>query len=301
MYAKTNYIQKAYYDVCSNIVKDIHSNFLSSKKDLNLEQTIGPQNIIIPQRNPFDAINMIRKRSISIDNKSSLYSYFENRKNGNQIFQYVTIESLFKKDVVKSFKQSDSINIDSKIQQDNNILSYQVNRQFSSIDKIIYGGPRKIATKNFTTQEYQVNIINTSDSNYKDGGVDGKSDTSAYFKNKFLSSTNPPQRYRPRDESQRARDYIPEYSADREAYLALLLQNSLKIRVPGDFILTAGVMINCDIPNKNALTAEQGLDPLMTGNFLITRIHHKVGLVQERPRYTCIIEGIKGSFSEGIQ
>jgi hypothetical protein len=115
-----------------------------------------------------------------------------------------------------------------------------------------------------------------------------------------LNARIPPQSFIPVDISQRATTYIAEATADFQSYLGQILQNSLKIRVPGDTQLTPGVTIDCTFPNRSGITTEMQEDPLMSGKFLISRIHHRIGLVQERPRYTCIIEAIKGRFEEGI-
>ena len=298
LFAKTNFVQKSYYDLCSNIVQDIHKTYLKSPKPITVEATRAAQNLVIAQRNPYDAIAMVRKRAVSATNKSSLYTYFESRVNNNQVFKFVTLESLFGQTSVKSFQQSDAVNVNLALRNDNNIISYNIPNQFSAIDRITSGGQRKIVSFNTTTQQYETTIVSTNDTDYKTGGSN-KSDVSTFFKNLF-SSINPPQSFIPEDISQRALTYIPETSADQQAYLAIMLQNTMKIKVYGDLALTAGIMINCTIPDKQNFTGAPKTDPLMTGNFLVSRIHHRIGLVQERPRYTCTIECLKGNFSEGI-
>jgi hypothetical protein len=79
----------------------------------------------------------------------------------------------------------------------------------------------------------------------------------------------------------------------------MLMQNAMNIRVPGDSALKAGVMINCAIPVRDSTTSNKRNDPLLSGNFLITRIHHEIGDPGQRPRYTCNIECIKGNLEEG--
>jgi hypothetical protein len=140
--------------------------------------------------------------------------------------------------------------------------------------------------------------VQTSDANFKDGGKG--TDVSSGFINRYFNARIPPQALIPVDISQRALTHIPESTADFQAYIAQILQNSLKIRVPGDTQLTAGVTINCTLPNRSGTTNNMQEDPLMSGKFLISRIHHKIGLLQERPRYTCIIEALKGRFEEGV-
>ena len=300
MYAKSFYVQKSYVSLCSEIVKDIHYNYLNSTKEIVLEDTIGPQNILIPHKNPYDAINLVRKRSVSPINKSSSYVYFENRQNEQQTYNFITIESIFRgKNIIKSFKQSSAINSSFFDNKSNNIISYRIPHQFSSIDKIALGGPRKITTYNFTTQEFISSIVETSDSSFASGG--NGTDISSAFKNLFYKAQIPPQSIIPIDISQRASTNIPFATPNLQAYLSVLNQNSMKIRVPGDTILTSGILINCDIPNKLATTGPIELDPLLSGTFLVSRIHHKIGLFHEKPRYTCIMECLKGNYNESVQ
>lgn len=299
MYAKTNYVQKAYGqsdnegELCSDIIKDIHISYLRSQKPIIVEQTKTPQKIVVPHMSPFRAIEMIRKRSVSADNKSPLYVYFENRQNEQQAYNFVTIEKLFSQSIVKSFEQS-ALNIDYAAREDNNIISFKIPTQFKSIENIQYGGPRKITTFNFTTWQFESKIVEPKPSEYSLGGE--SSNITSDFENKYFDSKIPPQSIIPVDISQRPVTNIPEHTGDLQVYLAALMQNAMKIRVPGDTLLTAGQMIECTIPNKKGFTGESEEDPLMTGNFLISRIHHKIGEFGERPRYTCVIECIKGAY-----
>lgn len=300
MFAKTNYVQKSYNDLCSNMVQDICENYLSTRKRVVVEETRGNQNILVPHKSPFEAIRMIRARSVSSsDNRSSSYVFFEARENEEQLLRFCTLESRFATEPVKRFKQSGAININVlNAEQDTNILSFKIPQQISSIDRIAFGGPRRITTFNWTTWQTETRDVQTSDSNYKDGG--GGTDVSNTFRNRYYNTRIPPQALIPVDISDRPSTYIPESSADYQAYIAQLLQNTLKIRVPGDTQLTAGVTIDCTLPNRSGNTTEMKEDPLMSGKFLISRIHHRIGMVQERPRYTCIIECLKGRFEEGI-
>lgn len=293
MYAKTNYVQKSYNQLCSEMIEDVHTNYLRSQKPIIVEQTKTPQKIVVPHMSPFRAIEMIRKRSVSADNKSPLYVYFENRQNEQQTYNFVTIEKLFSDPIVKAFEQS-ALNIDYAAREDNNILSFKIPTQFKSIENIQYGGPRKITTFNFTTWQFESKIVEPKPSEYSLGGE--SSNITSDFENKYFDSKIPPQSIIPVDISQRPVTNIPEHTGDLQVYLAALMQNAMKIRVPGDTLLTAGQMIECTIPNKKGFTGESEEDPLMTGNFLISRIHHKIGEFGERPRYTCVIECIKGAY-----
>jgi hypothetical protein len=299
MHAKTNIIQKSYNQLCSEMVEDIHKNYLKSTKELVLEPTRAPQRVLIPSMNPYEAVNLIKRRSVSADQRSSFYCFFENRRQEEQTFNFVTIEGLFDTDPVKQFQMSDAVNITILAKGDDNILAFRVPNQFNSADRIAYGGPRRVTTFNFTTWEFETRIVQTDDSNFTGVGGSGGF-TSGNFTNRYFTSDSPPQSIIPVDISQRPETFIPESTPDTQALVALLLQNAIRIRVIGDTILTAGVTIDCELPNRRGFTSPGTDDPLITGKILITRIHHRIARTGDRPRYTCIIEGIKGRYEDAL-
>lgn len=298
MYAKTNFVQKSYNQLCSEMVEDIHTAYLKSTKPIIVEPTSAPQRIIIPHKNPYQAIDLIKRRSVSAENDASLYMFFENRTNEQQTFNFVTIEKMFTGEPVKDFQMSDAININSLARGDDNIIAFRIPDQFNSTDRIAHGGPRRVTTFNFTTWEFANQNIQTNDASYIDGGSGTMN--SATFRSRYFNADIPPQALIPVDISQRPTTFIPEATPDLQAYTASMLQNSIRIKVIGDTILTAGVMINCQLPNKQSFTSPPTEDLLITGKFLITRIHHRISEVVDRPRYTCVIEAVKGRYEEGV-
>ena len=298
MYAKTNFVQKSYNQLCSEMVEDIHANYLKSAKPIVVEPTRSPQRIMIPHKSPYEAINLIKRRSVSAEQDASLYMFFENRANEQQTFNFVTIEKLFTGEPVKDFQMSDAINTSILNRGDDNIIAFKIPNQFSSTDRIAYGGPRRVTTFNFTTWEFETRNVETSDSDFTDGGTGTMN--SAAFRSRYFNADIPPQSMIPVDISQRPETFIPEATPNVQAFMASMMQNSMKIRVIGDTILTAGVTINCQLPNRQAFTGSVSTDPLMNGKFLITRIHHRIAEAMDKPRYTCVIEGIKGRYEESV-
>lgn len=298
LHSKTNFVQKSYNGQLSDAVQDIHKNFMKSQKPLIVEDTKGMQNIVLGNHNPLKAIDIIRRRSISSQNKSSSYVFFETRDSGQQAYKFTTIEQLFQGSPVKSFQQSDAINSSIMNQVDNNILLYQVPKQLSSTDRIETGGKRRTTSFNFRTHSYDVKDILTDATQYTTGGS-GTYD-SPDFISKYYNPKIPPQAFIPIDTSQRATTYIPDQTPDQQAYVAALMQNAMTIRVYGDTALKAGDVVNAAIPNKVALTDNSQTDPLLSGKFLISRIHHEIAGPGARPRYTCVIELLKGNLDEGV-
>jgi len=298
LHSKTNYIQKSFNSTISDMVKDIHKNFMKSEKEIEVEETKGKQKIIISHQNPYKATDVVRRRGISNENKSSSFVFFETRSGGNQKFKFTTIEKLFNGEVVKKFQQSDAVNSSMMNKTDNNILAYEVPKQFSATDRIATGGKRRVSSFDVRTHTYKTKDIDTDATKYKTGGT-GSYDSSE-FKSKYFNPKIPPQAVIPVDTSQRPVTTIPEQTADQQAFLAALMQNAMKIKVYGDANLKAGDMVDAAIPNKVSTTSNKDTDPLLSGKFLVSRIHHQIGGAGERPRYTCVMELLKGNLEKGV-
>jgi hypothetical protein len=280
---------------CADIIQNVHKNRRSVglvKKPIVVEQTKGIMPIRISAMFPMQAINMLRNRAISPDHSSSSYVYFETRDKEQQIYKFVTIEGMFSQKSIATFNQSYGGMID--YQDPNaqtNILAYKVDRQFSSLDIIKYAGPQKSQELDLTTGNYKSNLTKPIDK-FTTAGTD----KSIYvgLENTYFNGSDVPLAISPTDYSSSKETYVPQGIPNFKTYMALLLQNSLRIRVPGDTIIKPGTMITCNITNKQDTDGSPSNDSLLSGNFLVTRVHHRIGEKNnERPRYTCIIECIK--------
>jgi len=281
---------------CADIIKNVHKNHRSLgmlKKPIVVEQTKGIMPIRISAMFPMQAINMLRNRAISPDHSSSSYVYFETRDNEQQVYKFVTIEGMFAQKPIATFNQSYGGMID--YQDPNaqkNILAYKVDRQFSSLDMIIYAGPQISLSVDLTTQNFGNGLVNPVDTNFLTAGTDNS--IIGGLLNTYFNNSDVPLTMTPTDYSSSKETYVPQGTPNYRTYMALLLQNSLRIRVPGDTIIKPGTMITCNIVTKHDTDGSPINDPLLSGNFLVTRVHHRIGEKNnERPRYTCIIECIK--------
>jgi hypothetical protein len=294
--AKNNYVEKTFSAQISDIIKTIHKDYLQSSKKIEVEETKGKQDIKISHKNPYEAIEIAMKRAVSNENKSSLFVFFETRSGSEQIFKFTTIEKLFKGSSVKTFKQSDSINSSMDNKTDDQIFGVETPNQFNAVDRIAIGGQVKVATFNFRTWEYTTNTLTKNSKDYKTGG--GGDLNTGKFTQEYREAqgqAKPRLLLVPVDTSQRAKTSIPTYIADKQNFAATLMQGTVKLRVPGDLKLKAGDVITANLPTRKGTTDNTKNDPSLSGKFLISRIHHDIGKPEEKPRYTCVIELLKGN------
>ncbi len=285
MYAKTNYVQKQYNTLISSIVQDIHTNFLQSIKPLQVEPTSGEQNIMIPNYDPFKAIDNVRRRAVSTTNQSSSYVYFENAL--GMYFQ--TIEGMLQQGPIKNFIRLDSLSSSIFTESENNILSLEVPQIISSTDRISLGSlTQRISTYNFRTRKYTYNDVTPPNSSYNSGAFTGKYGSN-YGKHSFI----------PVDTANRPSTSIDTMTPYQMAFVARMMQTQLNIRVYGDGIVKAGDVVNINIPEISNITGAIPNDPILSGNYLVTRICRNIGLSFERPRYMDSIELINGELGSG--
>lgn len=297
--AKTNYVQKSYTTEISSIVEDIHKEFLKSSKPIEVEKTKGQQNVVLPNYSPYKAIDVVRRRAVSDENKSSSFVYFETREGGEQAFKFMTIEKMFKGPTVKTVRQLDTAGYQFMEGMDEQIMSMEVPKQFDSVDRVQTGGKRRVSYYDFRTQKYRKKDVTPDPKSYKTGGQ-GSYESSKFKQEYYDSVKNPPPSIVPVDYSQRKKTDIPEKSADQLVYIATLMQNAVKMRVMGDFALKPGVMIDAKIPQKKMTTGPRDDDKMLSGKFLVTRVKHEVAELGVSPRFTTAIECVKGNPEEGV-
>jgi hypothetical protein len=83
------------------------------------------------------------------------------------------------------------------------------------------------------------------------------------------------------------------------AYLSNVMQCYINLKVNGDPTVMAGSTITLNIPEAITTTGTQQLDPLISGNYLVSGINRNIGPVDMKPRYVDIIEALTPSLAAG--
>lgn len=283
------YIQKSYQQkLISDIVKDVLTSYLNTTKKINLEPTKGPQNLLAQNEKCWEFIDRIRRRAASSTNQSSSYVFFENQ-NG---FNFVTIESMFKGSPLKNFVVDNTVGADMTKLTDTNIFAYELPHVFNAVDRISRGTiSSRTSTFNFETNEYNQNTASKPGASDTSGGKGTWNNNS--FNNKFgkypgRSSVLPYDNRNPITN-------IPESTPNQLSYSGELMQNLIKLRVFGDPKLYAGGLIYAAIPSQTSTTGSQTGDRDVGGNMVIASLRHMITPEGERPRYSCVLECLKGN------
>lgn len=283
------YIHKSYYKkLISANVQDVLKSYLKTSKKITIEETRGIQDIIASNEKAWDFINKLKRMAVSAKNQSSSYVFFENQSG----FNFVTIESMFKGSPVKSFVQDSTVGTDIMKLTDNNIFAYELPHMINAVDRIDRGTLKsRYSTFNFETNEYISKSIDFPDKGDKSGG------SSTWNKDSFASKFG---KYPGRNstmpyDNRRPITNIPESTPNQLAYSGNLSQSLIKMRVFGDAKLKAGDLIEAKIAQQNSLTANPREDTDISGNMIIASLRHMINPEGERPRYSCVMECLKGA------
>lgn len=282
------YIQKSYKGkTISSNVQDVLKSYLKTGKRINVEESKGIQDIIANNEKAWEFIDRIRRRAVSSKNQSSSYVFFENQDG----FNFVTLESLFKGSSVKSFVQDATVGSDMTKLTDNNIFGYELPQIFSAMDRIDKGTMKsRFSYFNFETNEYIQKSVDFPDKDDKSGGS-GSWNTRA-FTSKF--GKYPGRKSNIPYDNRLPITNIPESTPNQLAYTGNMMQNFIKLRVPGDTKLKAGDLIEAKIQQQNSLTANPKQDTDISGNMVIASLRHMINPEGQRPRYSCVLECLKG-------
>jgi hypothetical protein len=292
---QANQVIKGYNTNISSMVTDIVSYYLGTKKSIDVQQTKGIQKVLVQSQNPFDAIAMLRKRSISIDNKSSSFVFFENQDG----FHYKTIEKLMEGDTGdRVFTNDETIRTDIRAPIFRNLINYEQPAQYSVIDRIGHGGLSVDMQKfDFKTLKYtrKASKFNPSDFKNADGTLKNpdSDELSQYARS---SATN----IKIWHDSSYPDTFLSEGLGPRASAINLFSQGGLLLHVFGDSELTAGQMLEVKLLENSTSTGTVEEHHLLSGKYLITFLHHQILSEGTNPRYTCSIETLKGGYKEAV-
>ena len=292
---KSNQVTKAYNTNISAMVSDIVSYYLGTKKDIDVQQTKGIQKVIVQSQNPFDAITMLRKRSISVDNKSSSFVFFENQEG----FHFKTLEKLMEEDVSdRTFTNDETIRTDITKPIFRNLINYEQPSQYSVGERIGEGGLSVDMLKfDFKTLKYtrKASKFNPSDFKNADGTLKNP-DADELKEYGRQSGTN----INIWHDSSYPDTFLSDGLGPRTSAINLFSQGGLLLHVFGDSELTAGQMLEVKLLENATSSGTVEEHHLLSGKYLITFLHHQILAEGNNSRYTCSIETLKGGYKEEV-
>lgn len=283
-----------------DVVRALFKNYMKSTKNVNLgDPTKGVQKLLFSRIRPLQAIDMVRKRSVSAKYISSSYVFFENKRG----FNFCTIEYLINQlqDNVndKQFFVDTGQNTDGRNMNTRSIIDFRNVSQVNNTQKISQGGLNNIVkrfdllTGKVTSTQY-INIEKQNQFQLADKPLP-------------LNTTQFEQQHN----QQPATSFLMPHSSDnpenfmdtilgsRHAFVTKMAQNIFQVFVYGDIALTAGDVITINVNTPQGSTGPSGDNRLLAGKYLISRLRHIVINGGPNPKsYMVSMELIKGFYED---
>jgi hypothetical protein len=303
----------------SDIVKDIMFNQLSVRSDKfltsNIEETKGTRDIVIPNLKPFEAISWLSTQAISNSSKTegSPYLFFENY-NG---YNFKSLQSLYAGEIYNVYRYEPK-NLadpnDSRVQdiliELSNVISFENISNFDTINSINNGGfANRLYAIDTVRQTYTVNDFDYWKYTLKNQGLNtfpiitnaknrkGDSANTTYNSVVKTATTNTGQttfNSYIKSKSPDIKDILIEQRLPyRTAQLSHLNTVRYKITIPGDPMMTVGLVIDFNLPDYRTVDdGDRIMDIYYSGKFLVTAVRH---IINQENKFISILEISKES------
>lgn len=312
-------VSKSYKNTSiTKIVSDITLNYLGIGKDNNskfisIDETLGTYDFVLPNKKPIETINWLANYAIpkNYPNGADIL-FFENRIG----YFFTSLQNLFRTDAVLTFYYNPK-NVEGDVYSKmTNVLTFELLSHVNTLDAVNSGTfanrtitidllRRKKHVYDFNYNEYFKNSISLNSSpvtnNYKN--TMGKSlydspskDMEAGALRYSVSNFNQQDGgdYTKNKPGTVQKDFnIEKTISNRVAQLSLSNYTKLKITVPGNSAIFAGMCINFFTYGMQQLNPNQKrpLDPYLSGKYLITAVRHIISPAS----YICVLEICKDS------
>jgi len=251
------------------------------------EKSKHTKNIVVPNWKPFELVNFLSKNSVSEEGDSN-YIFFEN----NEGFHFTTLEKLKTKDVTRMVSMSEiptEMNA-AGVMIGNKGEKYSEQERFNNsknISRGMFGG--RVVAHDIITKSIETFDIENKPGNSKLGDI-GFADA---FKGEQVAQSHlgyMSSNYMYNIHHKSELSHYPLY----DQKMLELRSNTIKFDIPGDTNIYAGDVIEVLIPSMTPQSYE--MDRYMSGNFLVTAIHHKLS----NNEYVSTLECSKDGFDQSV-
>lgn len=289
-------VSKKYKQTTAEILKDILTNTIKTKKTLYNDATKGIEDITLVHKKPFQAIDLLRRRAVSLKYKSSSFCFYESLIHPGYYFR--TLESIFKASAPnvgdRQYKYFTNTGESILISNFRNILSYEHVNLATTVQQIQQGGLKnRVSSLDLITGK--VDQFDYSNEKYEKIDSKGKDLHTATFGQKYGDDIAT--WYFTAIDSSLPHYELPEKIGQLQGFVQNIVSSLLHIHTYGDSGTGVGDVISVDLPDATGTTSSTK-SKLINGNYLVAKCRHLITFGRYR-NYTQSMELIKGSYLNG--
>ena len=278
-------VQKNFSGQTTKHVEDIFKENAKTDKSFDTRDQSQERDKTYGNENPINVVQDLMGEHTSNKYKSSAYALFQEWKNGNPKIVQTTYEQLFEQESVVTLKERTDLNSSGISEQDQ-----QDSIMWAEYDPS-WTEPR--AMSRAVKQSYNPHNGIVVDEKYKS---DTKSKKPAYqspYKDGVYNVRTAEDGFNNSKEHNNA-----DANRQRAQYMAHLMQGSARIEIPGNPKITLGSKITLDIPKKTD-DNQYGGEGQLNKDCIVVAIRHKIKPPGQNPRYTMVLEVVKGGMEQG--
>lgn len=311
IYSEQQKISQAYTGQYSKIAFSVLNDYLKVKKNrIDIEESKGIYNVVVPLLSPIDTMNWLVKRSVS-QNDTADYLFFENIRG----FNYVSLNKLYQQPSIAT------VNFSTKNLSDNigteflGVTSYNISSSFDVLENTRNGyySNRFVGFDVLTRTLVETNLgqinnykgkhLNANPNIFLSTNREGKDAAHMPFSRVSLY---PFQLYRNVQSYVKTYDnnkslmidethkYIPQ----RKAILKNLMTRRMTISLPGNFFISSGFILDVDA-HSFSVSADptQTTDKTISGKYLILATRHVITPQQHETHCELVTDSINTGLS----
>ncbi len=290
-------ISASFDGMISEMVEDILTNpsYLGTNKPIYIDATKNIRKFVIPNLNPFQAIELLRTEAVSAEEQSPHFLFYENPYG----FHFRSLDSLIGSHKTLSVGHKRTYKFEPPQENEppsdsaTTILHWEVEdntNNFLSTKLGMHGSTlyyHDIFNKNiqkfvFDYTKDSFSKRNSTNQENKDSGtvvsqakIDTEKTITEFPNSKIFVHPTASENLHTEGTDNNAEEWLQE-SISRELEREYF---TLKIETYGNTDIVAGDMINVIIPSNKPLAPTGGkdtMDPILSGRYLITSLHHKI-------------------------
>lgn len=298
--SETTRIQQSLRGIISDMVQQVASQYLLSKQ-IEIEPTDGDRHFVIPSYTPFETINFLARKALSMQNKSSNFLFFENREK----YYFKTHEQIFK-DVKDNLPERNTfyygetkMDITQRSELMNHAISLRPVKRFNLVDELRTGAAlTEVIQIDPAMRSFTPVIYDHGDEfgSYEHNDAKSKEYHTQEFRNKYLSKENNVVStfltFEPTNEGEYSySEIIPR----RNSTSFYLRKNIVEMEIHGCNDIFAGSVVNLVIPEMRYVNGDKDDHPNLSGRYLVEAASHYMS----EKKWTMKLILIKDSFVNG--
>jgi hypothetical protein len=269
-----------------------------SDKQVDTPDETKPQIQRAQYERVFQFLENIREHHVSQQYKSSAYVLFPTYDSGTEKYMFCTFEYLMSQGSKFEFKQDNTVGARSTTDADQmkNLIWCEIPSTFNSSS--LAG-----SASNRNNYNLQTGVQQGKDNQKTEFKTLGN--TSSWNKQTSDADSVPLKKKPPRGTTgkvgivdpgnDRQKTGIADAKVDRARFLAYLSQNTIKFEIHGNPAIKVGDVVTLKLPKKADAGQDDG-ETQVNDKVLIIKIRHRILPEGNKPRYTMIVEAVKGGY-----